>query len=136
MKLSNIKTADQLILALAYEGYRKEPAGVGVSANGNYIPPKPGPFYSFGYWAAEQPVPELSIYPQRRYQVEFELFDHGTDLWLSAVIGKTGDINHWELNESYVGSSAICDLIDITTDPESIGEMLQDWHQSLCGSQG
>ena len=86
MKLSDIKTADQLILALADEGYRKEPAGVGVSANGNYIPPKPGPFYSYGFWASELPVPELSIYPQRRYQVEFDLFDHGTDLWLPAGV--------------------------------------------------
>ncbi len=46
MKLSNIKTADQLILALASAGYRKEPA------NGPISDAEPGPFYIFGWMAA------------------------------------------------------------------------------------
>ena len=122
MKLSSIETADQLILALAYEGYRKE-----QPANGPIQDPEPGPFYVYGYWAAEVPVPEISIYPQQ--------LDHANDLFLSAVIGKTGQIDHWELNECYVGSSTGFEPVGVTTAPESIGDLLQEWHESLCGSQ-
>ena len=123
MKLSSIKTADQLILALAYEGYRKE-----QPANGPIQDPEPGPFYVYGYWAAEVPVPEISIYPQQ--------FGYANDLFLSAVIGKTGQIDHWELNECFVGSSAGLDPEGYDTDPASLGYLLQDWHETLCGSQG
>lgn len=123
MKLSDITTADQLIFALAYAGYRKE-----QPANGPIQDPEPGPFYVYGYWAAEVPVPEISIYPQQ--------LDHANDLFLSAVIGKTGQIDHWELNECYVGSNAEFDPVGVTTAPESIGGLLQNWIESLCGSQG
>ncbi len=122
MKLSNIKTADQLILALAYEGFRKE-----QPANGPIVDPEPGPFYVYGYWAAAIPVPELSIYPQQ--------LNHGVDLFLSAVLTKSGQINHWELNhlsEQY--NFALHSVEDVTTDPESIGELLQGWLEEICRS--
>lgn len=122
MKLSSIKTADQLILALASAGYRKEPA------NGPISDTEPGPFYVYGYMAAARPVPEISIYPQQ--------LDHSTDLFVSVVIDEAGNLTEWELFECYVGSCTGFDPVGVTTDPESIGELLQDWHQSLCGSQG
>ena len=122
MKLSTIKTADQLILALASAGYRKKPARGPISGA------EPGPFYVFGYMAAEKPVPHIAIYPQQ--------LDHFTDLFVSVEIDEAGNLKEWELFECYVGSCTGFDPVGVTTDPESIGELLQDWHASLCGSQG
>ena len=112
MKLSSIKKADQLILALASGGYRKE-----QPANGPIQDPEPGPFYVYGFWAAEIPVPEISIYPQQG--------DMGTAWFLSAVIGKTGEILRWELNETYdIGLCVEFIPNDETIDADSVAEIL------------
>lgn len=122
MKLSSIKTADHLILALAMAGYRKE------AARGPISDAEPGPFFIFGWMAAEKPVPHIAIYPQQ--------LDHSTDLFISIEIDEAGNLKEWELFECFVGSCAGFDPVGVTTAPESIGELLQDWRASLCGSQG
>ena len=119
MKLSDIKTADQLILALASAGYRKA-----QPSNGPIQDPEPGPFYVYGYWAAEQPVPEISIYPQQG--------DLGTEWFLSAVIGKTGNILRWELNEAYdIGLCVGFTPSDETVDADSVAEILNGFETAF-----
>ena len=121
MKLSSIKTADQLILALASAGYVKASS----SNRGNIT----DPFFSCLVTCCPTCSHErqaIWIYPQQP--------DHDDDLGLVADLDRTGEITGWHLVEHYAGSFQPFDPIEETTVPESIGGVLQNWMDEVIGS--
>ena len=122
MKLSSIKTADQLILALASAGYRKE-----VPKGNLQVEEEPGPYFMYGFFPAADPIPTISIYPQ--------ILDHGSDLFICAYISRTegikGRIFSWDMVECFAGTSQPFTPTAETTSPESIGQTLQIWQNDV-----
>ena len=119
VKLSSIRTADELMLALIRQGWSK-------TVDGNPAAECPsGPFFSFHEWfhpTLEQRGQQITVYPQ--------VLDHGTDLGYVAGVDDNGRLIDWVMFESYGGTIQAIDSDTIELHQFSMGERLDDWQRS------
>lgn len=119
VKLSEIHTADELVLALARQGWAKTCDGNPSAAN------PAAPFFSFDEWfhpIAEERGRQFSLYPQ--------VLDHGSDLGFSAMVDEAGLIGDWAMFECHGGTVQPIDPAAVELHHFNLGERLDDWQRS------
>jgi len=120
--LSELRTADELVLALARNGWTKAIKGSGFTGNPF------GPFFTFTDtndnpdWPYVHRCVQFDLYPQ--------VLDHGTDLAFGCKVGAFGSLYRWQMIERYAGSGVDIDPATVELNHLAMGELLDQWQRS------
>ena len=120
--LSELRTADELVLALVQQGWTKHERPDGFCG---FEPA--GPFFTFWDSANEpgwidQRIRTFSLYPQ--------VLDHCDDMSIGCNVDELNRLFNWQMVEHHAGQAVDIDPATVELDRQSIGQLLYVWQCS------